>query len=190
MKLSRTNNSPLQAGIQSLSQGRYYASRTGEVLGKAEAALDGFVGAAMNISHDNEERNVSHQGDELSVKSRKGDRYLERGQVNQSAYNNALSEAATHLTAAREASEPGQDKRRLDTALSTLQSLSANQEVEASVYSIKERLSHDVAGRLTEVKGDQPGRDVSHHGRPLWDLFEASMVQLDDTRGVVQAEEH
>ena len=174
--------SPLQSAIKRLSQGRYYSSRTEEVLGKAEAALDEFVGAAMNITNDNAERNVSHQGEELSLKARKSSRYIERGQVNQTAYNSALSDSIPMLEQAVAQSHQESVKAELDRSLQELRALSANSELENRIGSVDLALGQDATARLEIVKNDSEGQDVSAHGRPLWNIFENSMTSLHGSR--------
>jgi len=174
--------SPLQSAIKRLSQGRYYSSRTEEVLGKAEAALDEFVGAAMNISNDNAERNVSHQGEELSLKARKSSRYIERGQVNQTAYNNALSDSIPLLEKAASQSNQETARAELDRSLQDLRALSANSDLENRIGSVDLALGQDAAARLEIVTNDVEGQDVSAHGRPLWNIFENSMTSLHESR--------
>lgn len=174
--------SPLQSAIKRLSQGRYYSSRTEEVLGKAEAALDEFVGAAMNISNDNAERNVSRQGEELSLKARKSSRYIERGQVNQTAYNNALSDSIPLLEKAAAQSNQETARAELDRSLQELRALSANSDLENRIGSVDRALGQDATARLEIVKNDGEGQDVSAHGRPLWNIFENSMTSLHESR--------
>ena len=180
--------SPLQSAIKRLSQGRYYATRTEEVLGKAEAALDEFVGAAMNISNDNLERNVSRQGEELSIKARKGSRYIERGQVNQSAYNSALSDSLPLLEQAVAQSNQETVRAELDRSLQELRALSANSVLENRIDSVDQALGQDAAARLEIVKNDGEGQDVSAHGRPLWNIFENSMTSLHGSRELAGSE--
>lgn len=174
--------SPLHSAIKRLSQGRYYSSRTEEVLGKAEVALDEFVGAAMNISNDNAERNVSHQGEELSLKARKSSRYIERGQVNQTAYNNALSDSIPLLEKAASQSNQETARAELDRSLQDLRALSANSDLENRIGSVDLALGQDAAARLEIVTNDVEGQDVSAHGRPLWNIFENSMTSLHESR--------
>ncbi len=180
--------SPLQSAIKRLSQGRYYSSRTEEVLGKAEAALDEFVGAAMNISNDNAERNVSRQGEELSLKVRKSSRYIERGQVNQSAYNSALSDSIPLLEQAVAQSNQETARAELDRSLQDLRALSANSELENRIGSVDQALGQDATSRLEIVKNDGEGQDVSAHGRPLWNIFENSMTSLHGGRELAAQE--
>ena len=174
--------SPLHSAIKRLSQGRYYSPRTEEVLGKAEVALDEFVGAAMNISNDNAERNVSHQGEELSLKARKSSRYIERGQVNQTAYNNALSDSIPLLEKAASQSNQETARAELDRSLQDLRALSANSDLENRIGSVDLALGQDAAARLEIVTNDVEGQDVSAHGRPLWNIFENSMTSLHESR--------
>ena len=174
--------SPLQSAIKRLSQGRYYSSRTEEVLGKAEAALDEFVGAAMNISNDNAKRNVSHQGEELSLKARKSSRYIERGQVNQTAYNSALSDSIPLLEQALAGSSQEPTRAELSRSLEELRALSTNSELEDRIGSVDRALGQDASARLEIVKNDGEGQDVSAHGRPLWNIFENSMTSLHESR--------
>ena len=180
--------SPLQSAIKRLSQGRYYSSRTEEVLGKAEAALDEFVGAAMNISNDNAERNVSKQGEELSLKVRKSSRYIERGQVNQSAYNSALSDSIPLLEQAVAGSSRQTTRAELSRSLEELRALSANSELESRIDSVDHALGRDATARLEVVENDGEGRDVSAHGRPLWNIFENSMTSLHGGRDLATRE--
>ena len=181
--------SPLQSAIKRLSQGRYYAARTQEVLGKAEAALDEFVGAAMNISNDNAERNCSRHGEELSIKARKSSRYLERGKVNQSAYNGALSDSIPMLEQAVAQAGEQSTKLKISRALDDLRTLSANPELETQIGAVDGALTNDATPRLEIVKNDADGQDVSEHGRPLWNIFENSMTSLDRSRDLAGREE-
>lgn len=188
MKIAQSPKTPLQSALQQLKQGEYYAARTDEVLGKAERALDGFVGAAMNISLDNEERNVSRQGQELSQRIRKGDRYLKRGEVNQSAYNKALLSGTESLELAVRGASTQADKQVLSQALTDLQTISGDTEVETKIAGIKSQLTDEAQSRLREVEKDEVGRNVSEHGRPVWNIFENSMVEIDSTQGLAKSE--
>ena len=166
--------------LKHLTQGKYYADRSKEVVAKAEFAMDDYVGPAMNIRNDNGERNMSHQGRELSVKLRKGDRYLGRAEANQSAYNNALSRADQSL---REAvgQSVAEEKTRLTEILNDLSTLAADTQVEEEAARLRKGFSEEGTPRLQAVENDQPGTDVSEHGKPIWDLFENSLVAMEAT---------
>lgn len=154
---------------------------------KSETALDGFVGPAMNIMHDTEDRDVSRRGEELSAKLRKSARYLERGQRNQEAYNGALSQSLTLLDQAI-AQTLVEDRKELEKARTQLAVLAGNPVVESSLDDMQQRFEQEGQRRLTEVQADSEQTNVSHHGRPLWDLFETSMVGLSGSRERVEAE--
>lgn len=166
--------------LKHLTQGKYYADRSKEVVAKAEFAMDDYVGPAMNIRNDNGERNMSHQGRELSVKLRKGDRYLGRAEANQSAYNNALSRADQSLREAVEQSV-AEEKTRLTEILNDLSTLAADTQVEEEAARLRKGFSEEGKPRLQAVENDQPGTDVSEHGKPIWDLFENSLVAMEAT---------
>ena len=188
VRVSQTPKTPIQSALQRLSHGSYYAARTQEVLGKAEAALDGFVGSAMNISHDNAERDVSRLGRELAAKVRRGERYITRGEVNQSAYNNALTDAADFMKKA--VSEESQESQRqeLSSLLARLKSISEDTQVEQGIGGVKSLLDEECKPRLDDVMADTAGRDVHHHGRPIWNTFENSMVGLNSTEAMARKE--
>ena len=166
--------------LKHLTQGKYYADRSKEVVAKAEFAMDDYVGPAMNIRNGNGERNMSHQGRELSVKLRKGDRYLGRAEANQSAYNNALSRADQSLREAVEQSV-AEEKTRLTEILNDLSTLAADTQVEEEAARLRKGFSEEGKPRLQAVENDQPGTDVSEHGKPIWDLFENSLVAMEAT---------
>lgn len=159
-----------------------------EVLGKAEAALDGFVGPAMNIQNDDTNRSVARQGDELALKVRKSDRYTNRGVVNQSAYNNALSDSLPLLDEAflRTSDEPG--RAIIREARDSVRRLAGDSRVEDQISSVSSALQDDAKVRLKAVSADAEGRDVSEHGRPIWDLFESGMTSLSDTQSLANRE--
>jgi hypothetical protein len=180
--------SPIPSALQRVSQGQYYADRTQEVLTKAESALDGFVGAATNIAHDSPERDVSRLGQELQMKVRKGERYLTRGAVNQDAYNKALGEAARWVEVARNQSGDQLEKQELSEVLNSLEKLSSDSQVEDRTKSVNSILTGECRSRLTEVENDSEGQDVSRHGRPVWNIFENSMVSLSHTRRLANSE--
>lgn len=188
MRVSQTPKTPLQVARQRLSQGRYYAGRTDEVLLKSRSALDGYVGPAMNIMHDNEERNVSRLGSELSSKVRRSARYLNRGEANQSAYNKALAEAADSLQLALEQATQETNKSTLSQALTDLDQLRADPGTEGQLKAVDGRLSEGRT-RLGEVEQDAPGRDVSHQGRPIWNLFGAAQRELNAARDAVKSDQ-
>lgn len=165
-----------------MTQGRHYGARTEEVLRKSEDALDEFVGPAMNITQDNEERNVSQRGEELAWKLRKSARYLERSQRNQDAFNNALSQAVPLLDQAASQSESKERQVELSSVAADLLKLSNNRELESTLSSLDARYQNEGQPRLDAVQKDTDGVDVSHHGRPLWNLFESSMIALSDGR--------
>lgn len=175
--------------LKHLTQGKYYADRSKEVVAKAEFSMDDYVGPAMNIRNDNGERSMSHQGRELSVKLRKGDRYLERAEVNQSAYNGALSRADQSLREAVEQSAT-EEKARLTEILNDLTTLAADAQVEEQTARLRENFSNEGKPRLQAVENDQPGTDVSEHGKPIWDLFENSLVAMEATGRKLETEQH
>lgn len=187
VRVLQTPKTPLQLARQRLSQGLYYSDRTDEVLEKARNALDGYVGPAMNIMHDNEERNVSRLGASMSAQLRRGDRYLTRSEVNQSAYNKALSEAADSLQLALEQAVEKKDKAVLTRALGDLDRLRSDNATESRIETINGQFSEGKT-RLEDVEQDAPGRDVSHHGRPIWNLFEQSQRDLDSARTDTQSD--
>lgn len=187
VRVLQTPKSPLQLARQHLSQGLHYCARTDEVLEKARKALDGYVGPAMNIMHDNEDRNVSRLGESMLAQLRRGDRYLTRGEVNQSAYNKALSQAANSLQQALEQASQEKDKAVLSQTLTDLDQLSADNATEDQIATIDGRFSEGQI-RLEDVEKDAPGRDVSHHGRPVWNLFEQSQRDLDSARVEVKSD--
>ena len=123
---------------------------------------------------------MSHQGRELSVKLRKGDRYLGRAEANQSAYNNALSRADQSLREAVEQSV-AEEKTRLTEILNDLSTLAADTQVEEEAARLRKGFSEEGKPRLQAVENDQPGTDVSEHGKPIWDLFENSLVAMEAT---------
>jgi hypothetical protein len=189
VRVSQQNSNPLQHAIKRLVQGKYYAERTAEVLGKSEAALDGFVGPAMNIMHDDEVRDVSRRGEELSLKLRKSARYLDRGQKNQEAFDGALKQALPLLDQAVSQATLEKDRQDLKAASAELGVLAGDPAVESSLSSLWSRYENEGQPRLAEVQGDKDGVNVSRQGRPLWDLFENSMVDLSQSTKAVQAEQ-
>lgn len=181
----RSENTALQNTLRSLSQGSYYAGRTEEVLGKAEDALDEFVGAAMNISNDTPHHNVSRQGDGLAMKIRKSERYLGRFEANQGAFNGALSEGAEHLRAAVEQSQ----NKEMRALLHDLNKLREDKALESRVETVMSGFQEEGKPRLDVVRSDAEGKDVSEHGRPIWNLFENSMTTLETSAAVAGGEQ-
>lgn len=135
----------------------------------------------MNISHDTVERDVSRLGGELNAKVRRGERYLKRGEVNQSAYNKALTEASGHMSQAMSEESRESTKQELSLLLLRLKKISSDLHVEQGIESVKSLLNEEGKPRLEEVAQDAKGVDVSHHGRPIWNVFENSMVSLNNT---------
>jgi len=188
VRISQADQNPARTALKHLTQGKYYTDRSKEVVAKAELAMDDYVGPAMNIRNDNGDRSMVHQGRELSVKLRKGDRYLGRAEVNQSAYNNALAKADQFLGQAVKQSADD-EKAKLSQILQELRTLSADTRVEEQATGLRKAFSEEGRPRLEAVENDQPGRDVSEHGKPIWDLFETSLVVMEQTGRQLESEQ-
>ena len=53
--------------------------------------------------------------------------------------------------------------------------------MEEEAARLRKGFSEEGKPRLQAVENDQPGTDVSEHGKPIWDLFENSLVAMEAT---------